>query len=219
MLTGVARKTLMALTGLFLCLFLVVHLLGNLQLFLPQSTAGVQFNWYAGFLSELLVIEIAAWLVYFGVLGHAILAIVLALRNRRSVGVGYEDKAPVALAPWYSRFMGVLGAIVLVFLVVHLKDFWFPFKFGADLGVDPEGHRDLFGLVVHEFQKGWKVAIYVLGVLAVGFHLLHGFYSAVRSLGVSHRGYAKWFRRLGYAFAGLLTIGFGAMPIYLYFVG
>jgi succinate dehydrogenase / fumarate reductase cytochrome b subunit len=219
MLTSVARKTLMALTGLFLCLFLIVHLLGNLQLFLPESTARVQFNWYAGFLSELIAIEVAAWLVYFAVLLHAVLAIVLSLRNRRSVGVGYQDRAPGPLAPWYSRWMGVLGAVVLVFLVVHLSDFWLPFKFGGDLGTDADGHRDLFGLVVHEFQSGWKVAIYVLGVVALGFHLLHGAYSGVRSLGVSHPGYAKWARWLGYAFAIVMTLGFAAMPIYLYLVG
>lgn len=216
MLTSVARKTLMALTGLFLCSFLAIHLLGNLQLFLPGSTAEVQFNWYAATLSQLPVIKVAAWLTYLSVLAHTVLAIVLAVRNRSATGDGYQSKAPNELAPWYSRFMGILGTIILVFLLIHMKDFWFPFKFGGDLGVDSEGQRDLFGLVVVEFQKGWKVLLYVLGVVAVGFHILHGFYSGMRSLGLSHPGYARLIRRLGYGFAVVVTIGFAAMPIYLY---
>lgn len=216
MLTSVARKTLMALTGLFLCSFLLIHLLGNLQLFLPESKAQIQFNWYAATLSQLPVIKIAAWLTYLSVLAHTLLAIVLAIRNRTSAGDGYKSRAPADLAPWYSRFMGVLGTIILLFLLIHMKDFWFPFKFGGELGTDAEGQRDLFGLVVVEFQKGWKVALYVLGVLAVGFHLLHGFYSGLRSLGLSHPGYARLIRGIGYGFAVIVTIGFGAMPLYFY---
>lgn len=218
MFTSVARKTLMALTGLFLCLFLLVHLLGNMQLFLPAPQAQSQFNWYASTLSQLPLIHAAAWLTYISVLLHSILAAVLAVRNRKSAGSGYEGRDPSRLAPWYSRMMGVLGIIILIFLLVHMSDFWYPFKMGGDLGVDSEGQRDLFGLVTVEFQKGWKVILYVIGVIAVGFHLGHGVYSGFRSLGLSHPGYAKWLQRLGIAFAVAVTLGFGAMPIYLYLV-
>ena len=216
MLTTVARKTLMALTGLFLCVFLAVHLLGNLQLFLPESQARLQFNWYADTLSHLLPIQIVAVLVYVSILAHTVLAVVLTLRNRRAVGVGYRGETPSGLAPWYTQAMGWCGAVILLFLIVHMSDFWFPFKTGADIGVDSEGRSDLFGLVVLEFQKLWKIVLYELGVLAVGFHVGHGFYSGLRSLGVHHPGYARWLRRIGYAFAVVLTVGFGAMPIYLY---
>jgi len=210
------RKTWMALTGLFLCLFLAVHLAGNLQLLLPETAARERFNGYAELLAGLPVISVAAWLTYLAILGHAVLAVVLAVRNRAAAGQSYEKRPQEALEPWPSRFMGVLGTVILVFLVVHLRDFWWPFKFGGELGLDPDGRRDLFGLVVVEFQKGWKVALYVLGVLAVGFHLLHGVYSGLRTLGLSHPGYARWARRLGVVFAGVVTLGFAAMPLYLY---
>lgn len=216
MLSTIAQKTLMALTGLFLCVFLIVHLLGNLQLFLNEDQARIQFNWYAAFLSRLPVIKIAAWFTYLSVLVHVGLSVALAIRNRRSAGGGYQGQTPAGLAPWYARAMSLLGSIILLFLIVHMKDFWFPFKTGADIGLDSEGHRDLFGLVVFELSKGWKVVLYVLGVLAVGFHLAHGFYSGLRSLGLSHPGYARWIRRCGYLFAGLITLGFAAMPVYLY---
>ena len=217
MKSTIAHKTLMALTGLFLCLFLTIHLLGNMQLFLPRDQARSQFNWYADLLSHSLLIEVAAVGTYLAILAHALLALVTTIRNRRAAGSGYEGKAPATAAPWYSRSMGILGVIILVFLLVHMADFWFPFKTGADIGVDDAGRRDLHGLVAAKFQQGWRIVLYEAGVLAVGFHLLHGFYSGLRSLGVYHPGYATGLRWLGYVFTVAVTIGFGAMPIYMYF--
>lgn len=206
----------MALTGLFLCLFLAVHLAGNLQLFLPEDDARESFNAYAALLAGLPFIKIAAWGTYLAILAHVVIAVVLTVRNRAAAGTRYEERASEALSPWPSRFMGVLGTVILVFLVVHMSDFWWPFKFGGDLELDPHGRRDLFGLVVAEFQKSWKVALYVLGTLAVGLHLVHGVYSGLRTIGLSHPGYARWARRLGLAFAVVVTLGFAAMPLYLF---
>ena len=200
-----------------MCLFLTIHLLGNLQLFLPSDQARGQFNWYADLLSHSLLIEAAAIGTYLAILAHTLLALVTTLRNRRAAGSGYEASAPATAAPWYSRSMGILGVVILVFLIVHMTDFWFPYKTGADIGIDDHGRRDLYGLVAVKFQQGWRIVLYEAGVLAVGFHLLHGFYSGLRSLGVHHHGYATGLRWLGYAFTVALTIGFGAMPVYMYF--
>ncbi len=217
MVTTISQKSLMALTGLFLCTFLVVHLLGNLQLFLPDVQAQTQFNWYAETLSSLLVIEVAAIGTYLCIVAHVILSVVLTVRNRRSAGKRHEASRAVAGSSWYSRFMGVLGCIILVFLIVHMSDFWFPFKTHAEMGLDTEGRRDLYGLVIHEFQKIWKVGLYEIGVLAVGFHLAHGFHSGFRSLGLHHPHLSSLIRWFGLAFALVVTLGFGAMPIYILF--
>ena len=219
MKSTIARKTLMALTGLFLCVFLAVHLLGNLQLFLGDGRAQTQFNWYAEKLSGALIIKVAAVGTYLAIVVHCVLALLITMRNRRSAGSGYESTSPAATStPWYSRSMGILGTIILIFLLVHMADFWFPFKTGADIGVDDEGQRDLYGLVAVKFQSFWRIALYELGVLAVGFHLFHGVYSGFRSLGVSHPGYAKYLRWAGYVFAAVVTIGFAAMPIYMFLI-
>jgi succinate dehydrogenase / fumarate reductase cytochrome b subunit len=216
MKSTIAQKTLMALTGLFLCLFLTIHLLGNLQLFLPDEQARRQFNWYADLLSHSPVIEVAAIGTYLAILAHTLLALLVTIRNRRAAGTGYQATAPSKATSWYSRSMGILGSIILVFLIVHMADFWFPFKTGMDIGVDDAGRKDLYGLVALKFQQGWRIVLYEAGVLAVGFHLLHGFYSGLRSLGVHHPGYATALRWLGYAFTVVVTIGFGLMPIYMY---
>lgn len=216
MLTTVARKTLMALTGLFLCVFLAVHLLGNLQLFLPEETARRQFNWYAHVLSGQPVIKVAAWLTYLSVIAHSVWALILTVRNRRAAGRRYAAASPAREASWVSRSMGVLGLIILLFLFVHLSDFWWPFKFGGELAVDDFGHRDLYGLVVRAFAHPWRVVFYATAMGALGFHLAHGISSGLRSLGLHHRGYTWALRWLSVGFAIVVSAGFAAMPLYLF---
>ncbi len=218
MRSSIARKNLMAFTGFFLCIFLVIHLLGNIQLFLPMPEAQLRFNWYAGFLSELFVIKIAGYLTYFCVLVHSILAVVLAIRNRKSAGDRYTGKDPKATAPWHSRFMGILGALILIFLIIHMMDFWYPYKYGGSIGYDTDGNKDLYAVVASSFRQWWYVGFYVVSVCALGFHLHHGVYSGFRSLGLYHTGYARWVKWLGFAFAIAITVGFAALPIYLFVI-
>jgi succinate dehydrogenase/fumarate reductase cytochrome b subunit len=112
MLCSVARKTLMALTGLFLCVFLAVHRLGNLQFFLPESQVQTQFNWYASTLGQLPVIRAAAWLTWPSVLVHIILSAVLGLHNKASVRAHSRYARSAGLAPWYSRMTGACDTSV-----------------------------------------------------------------------------------------------------------
>ncbi len=218
MLSSVARKNLMALTGFFLCIFLVIHLLGNIQLFLPMPDAQLKFNWYAQFLSKLFVIKAAAYVTYFCIFAHSILAVVLAIQNRKSAGDRYVGKESEATSPWHSRMMGILGAIILVFLIVHMMDFWYPYKFGDSIGRDADGNKDLYSVVAVACRRVWYVGFYVVATVALGFHLHHGVYSGCRSLGLYHSGYAGWVKWFSLAFAVAITLGFAAMPVYLFFM-
>lgn len=101
------------------------------------------------------------------------------------------------------------------FLVFHFKDFWYQYKFGA-LPVDETGHKDLYTVVVGVYQDLWYVLFYVLCMFALGFHLLHGFFSAARSLGVYHPRYVAWIRIFGAWYSYIITIGFAIIPIYIY---
>ena len=109
----------MALTGLFLCAFLVIHLAGNLVLFQSEEHAQLKFNEYANFISGVKVIKVAAYLTYFCILSHATLSIILTIKNRKSAGQRYIYEDPKVLSPWYTRWMGVLGSLLFVFIVVH----------------------------------------------------------------------------------------------------
>lgn len=205
----------MAVTGLFLCLFLVVHLAGNLQIFLPQPQAQLQFNAYSKLLSGNLLIQIASVITALCIVVHSAVALILNRRNRRARETGYAYDKPSETSPWYARWMGILGLVILVFLVVHLRTFWVPYKFG-EMGVDSAGQKDLYGLVALAFASPWYTLLYVISMTALGCHLLHGVESSLRTIGLHHRRYVSWLRRLGMVFAIGICAGFAVIPIYLY---
>lgn len=204
----------MALTGLFLCFFLVIHLLGNLQLLLPAAQAQERFNSYSALLSGNIFIKIISYVLYASIIIHCLDALVITLKNKKTAGKYVYDQRG-ASSKWYSRSMGILGTIILIFLVFHFKDFWYQYKFGT-LPVDKEGHKDLYVIVVGVYQDLWYVLFYVLCMFALGFHLLHGFFSAARSLGVYHPKYVVWIRTFGTWYSYVITIGFAIIPIYIY---
>jgi succinate dehydrogenase / fumarate reductase cytochrome b subunit len=129
--SSLGKKLIMALTGLFLCTFLIVHLGGNLLLF--KNDQGFAFNSYANFLTHFPPIEVIAYLLYLTIIVHAVYALVLTIKNRRARPVGYAvaNKSP---ASWSSKNMGLLGSILLLFIVIHMGDFWFTYKYNNILG-------------------------------------------------------------------------------------
>ncbi len=214
-MSTLAHKLVMAMTGLFLCSFLVVHLAGNLQLLLPEVEARRAFNAYSELLSGNPLITVISFGLYGAILLHAVLAGFMACRDRRAGGRYLQDRRS-EVSPWYSRNMGLLGTVVLVFLVVHFRDFWYPFRFGA-VARDGWGNRDLYSVVQASFAQGWYVLAYVLSMLALGYHLLHGVESATRSLGLHHARFRRWLRRFGRAFSVLVTLGFVVIPVFMHF--
>lgn len=211
-----SRKNLMALTGLFLCFFLVIHLLGNLQLLLPPERAEESFNYYSNLLSGNIFIMMISYVLYFSLIAHAIDALVITLKNRKTaVKYAYDDRKQAS--KWYSRNMGILGTLLLIFLVIHFKDFWYVYKFGV-LPYDRNGNKDLYLIVVHAFKSWWYVLIYVFSMFALGFHLLHGFKSAVRTLGLYHPRYAGYVQIFGVIYSYAVTIGFSIIPVYVHLI-
>jgi succinate dehydrogenase / fumarate reductase cytochrome b subunit len=212
-----SRKNWMAFTGLFLCLYLVIHLLGNLQLFLPAERAHRQFNLYSHILSGNIIIKIISYILFASIIGHVVYAIVITITNNRARNIKYHYDRRGAVSTWYSRNMGLLGTVIFIFLVIHLRDFWYVYKFG-DLPVDAQGNKDLYILVVSVYSELWYVLLYVVCMIALCYHLLHGFFSAARTLGLYHPRYAKWVRIFGWVFSIVICTGFAAMPVYVHFL-
>jgi succinate dehydrogenase / fumarate reductase cytochrome b subunit len=212
----VSRKNLMALTGLFLCFFLVIHLFGNLQLLLPAEAARWQFNFYSKLLSENLFIQLISYVLFASILAHAVYALLITIQNRRANGRRYEYDRRNVSSQWYSRWMGLLGTILLFFLVTHLRDFWYQLQFGH-VPLDKDGQKDLYTLVVSVYQNGWYVLIYVLCMVALGYHLLHGFFSAARTLGFYNARYVPWVRGIGWVYSVGISAGFALIPVYIHF--
>jgi succinate dehydrogenase / fumarate reductase cytochrome b subunit len=129
--SSLGKKLIMALTGLFLCTFIIVHLGGNLFLF--KDDQGYGFNVYANFLTHFPPIEVVAILLYLTIIVHSLYALILTINNRkaRPVRYAYDPKAP---ASWSSKNMGLLGSILLVFIVIHMGDFWYKYKYTDTVG-------------------------------------------------------------------------------------
>ena len=206
----------MALTGLFLCLFLAVHLAGNLQLLLPEDKAMIQFNLYSKILSGNYFIKAVSWLLFLSIALHSIYALIITIKNRKASGSAYAYDRRKVVSTWYSRNMGLLGSIILLFLIIHLKDFWYQYSYGA-LPLDEEGNKDLFSIVVSAYGRWWYVALNIIAFIALGYHLLHGFYSAFKTLGVYQSKLSKALYYLGVGFTLVITTGFIIIPLFVYF--
>lgn len=213
--SSIGRKYLMALSGLFLCTFLVVHLLGNLQLF--QNDEGVAFNLYTEFMVKNPLIKIVAYVNYAFILLHVIDGFYLTVQNRKARPKGYAMVDQSKSSSWSSRNMALLGTVILVFLVVHMKSFWFEMKFGSMpvTTIEGEEYKDMYSVVVAAFEQPWYAALYVISMFAIGFHLYHGFESGFQSLGIRHHRYTPIIKNIGtFVFAILIPALFAAMPVY-----
>ncbi len=213
--TSIGKKVLMSLTGLFLITFLLAHLVGNLQLFLPDE--GESFNKYAVFMTTNPFIKTVSYLLYFTIIFHAVWGLLLTLKNKSARPVAYAKRNTKETSP-FARNMGILGTIILVFIVVHMSDFWYEYKFGALPFVEYDGvqYKNLYLEVKEAFSNILYVVIYVISMIAISFHLWHGFQSAFQSLGLNHHKYTPVIEKVGYGFAIIVPFGFALIPIVFY---
>ncbi len=212
------RKLIMALTGLFLILFLAVHLAGNLQLL--HDDGGRAFNVYAQFMTSNPVIKIISYGNYAFILIHVLWAILLSIKNRSARGPeGYAVTSGKS-SPWASRNMGILGTFIFIFLVIHLKGFWYEMHWGgiATQNYDGKEVKDLYTIVDAAYTQLWYVLLYVVSMVFLSFHLWHGFASAFQTLGLNHAKYNGVIRFVGRAFAIIVPALFALIPIWMFLV-
>jgi len=215
--SSLAKKYWMSATGLFLCTFLLGHLLGNLQLLLPAEQASSQFNEYARFMTTNPLVKILSYVTYFSILFHAVDGIMLTLQNRKARPVKYAYNKPSANSNWASRNMGFLGVVLLLFLVVHMRSFWWEMHFEANIPIDENGLKDLYKITIDAFQQLWYVLFYVFCMIAIAFHLSHGFASAFQTLGANHPKLNSFTKILGLFFGIAIPAAFAIIPIVIHF--
>jgi succinate dehydrogenase / fumarate reductase cytochrome b subunit len=155
----------MSLTGLFLCLFLVGHVSGNFQLMLPGFEGKLQFNEYAVFMTTNPAVMVLSYLTYFSILFHAIWSIVLTRRNKAARPKGYAYTKPGNTSSWASRNMGILGAVILAFIVFHMSDFWYEYKFGEVPYMMTEDQEGFYG---KDGEAYYGVEVNKAGMLVFG---------------------------------------------------
>lgn len=205
--SSIGKKVLMGLTGLFLISFLVVHVSINALIFCNDG--GATFNAGAHFMSHNPVIRIMEIGLFAGLILHVVQALILTMENKKARPVGYAKIDGAANSSWYSRSMGILGSLLLLFLVVHLGNFWVPTK----AAVFSHQEHNTFENMKTVFDQWYFVAIYMIGVLSLCYHLLHGFQSAFQSLGLNHKIYTPVIKKLGVWFSIIVCLLFASMPI------
>lgn len=274
--SSLAKKYWMALTGLFLCLFLAGHLAGNLQLIFSDA---LHFNQYALFMTSNPAVKILSYLTYISILFHAVDGILLTIQNIKARPIGYAKTNPSANSSFSSRNMAVLGTLILVFIVTHMISFWAVMHFdekmplqtisieamgqkqdlylttnegyiptsqvaksyeeaiktGAPTYIDnrtsffntqakvklSEGYKDLHKITI-AFFKDPKYGLiytilYVLSMLVLAFHLLHGFQSAFQTMGLNSTKWTPIIKGFGKGFAIIVPLLFAIIPVYIHF--
>jgi succinate dehydrogenase / fumarate reductase cytochrome b subunit len=215
--SGIGKKIIMSLTGLFLILFLVVHLIGNLQLL--KDDGGKSFNLYTEFMVTNPLIKFVSYGLYFFIVLHAILGLLIARFNSGSKGIKYAvQKSPETT--WASKNMALLGILILAFIFLHMGDFWYKMKFTDQLSMvtyDDQTVKDLYGRVYAAYQELWIVVAYLVGLAALSFHLWHGFQSAFQTLGINHKKYTPAIKGLGKLYSIVIPLAFAIIPVYYYF--
>ncbi|WP_310391335.1 succinate dehydrogenase cytochrome b subunit [Hymenobacter sp.] len=221
--SSIGRKISMSLTGLFLCSFLLVHVSINLMMLVPDG--GNMFNIWAEFMATNPVIRSLEVVLMLGLLAHAYQGLSLAVTNRKARGtVAYVVNHAEQNSRWASRNMALLGTLLLLFLGVHLMNFWMRSRFElmgglAEVHILHVDHpvKDLYSLGAASFKIPWYVALYVLAQVALGYHLWHGFRSSVQSLGLNHRKYNPVLYGTGYVFSVVVPLLFALIPLVIFF--
>jgi succinate dehydrogenase / fumarate reductase cytochrome b subunit len=204
--SSIGKKLTVGLTGALLCAFLVVHLVGNLLLF--KGDGGASFDAYAEFLPSLTIIRVIEWGLFGIFLLHAVTGLLFWTRNRSARPEGYAVNRKNENSDPFSRMMFLTGSIVFIFLVIHLKTFWVPARFGET------GQFSMYSIVTGAFSSPVYVGFYVVAMVLLAFHLRHGFQSAMQTFGLRNRKYTGLIDLAGMIFWLAIPVSFATIPIY-----
>jgi succinate dehydrogenase / fumarate reductase, cytochrome b subunit len=222
--SSVGKKFVMGLTGLFLISFLIVHVGVNACIWANDN--GEMFNKAAHFMGSTVVVRILEVGLFAGLLIHIIQGLVLEFQNRKKRGISYKINLGNRGSKWYSRSMGLLGTLILLFLIMHLYHFWVPSRFGGMGSIeelqpvtygDGKAIHNLYAEILSVFQDNLIVVIiYVAGCISLAWHLMHGFQSAFRSIGLYNNRYLKIANAIGITFSIIVPLAFAMMPVSVY---
>jgi len=201
--TSIGKKLFMSVSGLFLITFLLVHLTANLCLFFGRDS----FNAAVEFMDTNPLIQIMQPILALGFLIHITYSMILSIKNLRARGADkYARVDQSQSSSWASRNMLALGIFVFAFLIVHLFDFFIPMK--------TTEVTDVYDLVTASFEKWYITVCYVIGIVALGIHLHHAFWSAFQTMGLSNDVWKKRLGILGDFFAVIIATGFSCIALY-----
>ena len=214
--SSIGRKFAMALSALFLIIFLLQHFLINFTSVISPDT----FNELSHFMGTNPVVQFAAQpILIFGVVFHFVMGFILEAKNKASRSVSYAMNKGNANSSWVSRNMIYSGLVVLGFMGLHFADFWIPEIAHKYVHFDEENPIRYYGELLVKFQPAWRVGLYSLSFIFLSLHLLHGFQSAFQSVGVNHSKYTPVIQKLGKLYAIVIPVGFIFIALFHHFSG
>ena len=223
--SSIGKKFTMGLTGFFLITFLIVHCFINSMIFFNDG--GQTFNHWGHFMGSNLIIRTMEIGLFVFLLLHIVQGLSLWKQNNSARPVKYAVSHPEKNSTWYSRSMGLLGTLILLFLILHLYHFWLPSRFGGMANIqaletttlgeysNQEAHN-LYKEMQLVFQNPLAVIVYVLGVFSLCWHLLHGFQSAFQTFGINHKKYTPLIKITGFVYSIVICLLFALMPVSIY---
>lgn len=208
--SSIGKKIIMALSAIFLIIFLLQHLLINItSVFSPEL-----FNMLSHFMGTNIIVQfIFQPMLIIGVLIHFVLGFILEYKNRRSQTYQYNKLSSSSISTWASRNMIWSGLVVLFFLILHFYDFWVPeinYKYIQFLPDDPSRY---YNELIHKFVSPVRVTIYCFSFILLGIHLSHGFSSSIKSLGTID-SYKKIVQIVGNLYSLFIPLGFCIIALY-----
>ena len=211
--SSIARKVAMALSALFLIMFLIIHLAVNLTSLFSEQL----FNEMSHFMGTNPLIQFAMQpVLIFGVVFHFVMGFILEWKNKKARNVQYVKYNGGANASWMSRNMIYSGLVILAFLVLHFVDFWFPEMNHKYIEVLPEDPSRYFTELQHKFVSPIRVGAYVIAFVLLALHLLHGFQSAFQSVGFNNK-YTSAVKSFGKFYSFVIPFGFIIIALYHHF--
>jgi len=224
--SSVGKKLVMAFTGLFLIAFLIVHVGINACIFadvIDDSDNGEMFNKAAHFMGASYVIRLMEIGLFIGFIAHIIQGYMLEAKNRARRKQGYAVSMGSQGSAWYKKSMGLLGTLILLFLILHISHFWVPSRITYKETLSEISYNngapihDVFSKMIQVFSAPWVVIVYLLGCFSLAWHLLHGFQSSFRTIGVHNKKWMGVVKGLGVGFSIIVPFIFALMPISIYF--
>lgn len=212
--SSVGRKFAMALSALFLMIFLLQHFIINMSSVLSEEV----FNDWSHFMGTNPIVQFGLQpVLIFGVIYHFVMGFVLEAQNRSARNVKYAMNKGGANSSWFSRNMIWSGLVILAFLGIHFYDFWVPEMVYKYVEFNAEDPNRYFEELVHKFEEPWRVALYAISFVLLSMHLLHGFQSAFQSVGARNSKYTPIIKKLGNIYAIAIPAGFVFIALYHHF--
>lgn len=212
--SSLTKKYIMAAAGLFLMLFLVLHLFTNLLMLVGDD--GKAFDNAVEFLTLNPIIKVMEYVLFTGFFIHILIGVILEIYNYRARPIKYKEPLRTEVSP-FSRFMIHTGIIILIFLVLHMFHFFFVKLGYVATPASASSEMDFYNMAIELFRNPLYTAVYLISFLFLGFHLKHAFQSVFQTFGLQHSRYTPFIKFLGTLYAIAIAVGFAIIPIYFLF--